>query len=345
MLVSMARFGNAGCSLCVAAIASGPRSREPLLYFMSKRIALLFSGQGAQTVGMGKDLAAHYPSVAALFERADSLLKRPLSQLMFEGPADELTQTVNCQPALYVHGVACLMVLREELGDFPVHAVAGLSLGEFTAHAAAETFDFETGLAVVAQRAAFMQEACESTEGGMAAIIGAEENVVRELAAKADVDVANLNSVGQIVISGEKSKIAAAVALAKEFGIRRALPLEVAGAYHSRLMESAYSRLGAVLDKTEFATPKYPVFCNVNAQPAVGAQAIRDSLREQVTGTVRWTETMERLVDEEKIEQFIELGPKGVLAGLLGRTRKGAPVVSISDVESLQAAVAQLRGA
>jgi len=310
---------------------------------MSKRIALLFSGQGAQVVGMGQDLAARYPVVASLFERADALLGRPLSRLMFEGPKEELTQTIHCQPALYVHGLACLAALREEWGDFPVSAVAGLSLGEFTAHAAAGTFDFETGLSLVAQRAAFMQQACEETEGGMAAMIGGEENYVRDLAVQADVDVANLNAEGQIVVSGEKSKVALAVGLAKEFGVRRAVLLDVAGAYHSRLMESAYTRLGKVLDETEFATPKIPVFCNIDAQPVSEPEAIRNALREQVTGTVRWTDTMVRLIDEEKIEQFIELGPGGVLAGLLGRTRKGTPILSIADVESLSAALEKLR--
>lgn len=310
---------------------------------MSKRIALLFSGQGAQVVGMGRDLAARYPAAASLFERADALLGRPLSRLMFEGPQEELTQTIHCQPALYVHGLACLAALREELGDFPVSAVAGLSLGEFTAHAAAGTFDFETGLSLVAQRAAFMQQACEETEGGMAAMIGGEENYVRDLAVHADVDVANLNAEGQMVVSGEKAKVALAVGLAKEYGIRRAVLLDVAGAYHSRLMESAYVRLGKVLDETEFATPKVPVFCNIDAQPVSEPDEIRNALREQVTGTVRWTDTMVRLVDEEKIEQFIELGPGGVLAGLLNRTRKGTPIVSIADVESLQAGLEKLR--
>ncbi|MEA3189153.1 MAG: [acyl-carrier-protein] S-malonyltransferase, partial [Chthoniobacter sp.] len=164
-----------------------------------KKTALLFAGQGAQTVGMGRDLCDAYPAAAEIFRRADQVLERPLSSLTFEGPDEELTKTVNCQPALYVHGMACLAALRSELSEFPVHAAAGLSLGEFTAHAAAGTFDFETGLRLVAQRATFMQEACDSTEGAMAAFIGADENAVRDLAAQTDVDVANLNSPGQTV--------------------------------------------------------------------------------------------------------------------------------------------------
>jgi [acyl-carrier-protein] S-malonyltransferase len=310
---------------------------------MSKRTALLFSGQGAQVVGMGRDLCGRYPVVAELFKKADEILQRPLSAIAFEGPQDDLTQTKNCQPALYVHGLACLAALRQELGDFPIHAAAGLSLGEFTAHAAAGTFDFETGLRLVEQRGQFMQDACETTEGAMAAMIGADENVVRDLAAETDVDVANINSPGQIVISGEASKVSLAVSLADEKGIRRAMPLDVAGAYHSRLMKSAYLKLAEVLQATPIQTPQFQVVCNVDARPVSDADAIRESLREQVTGSVLWAQSLGYLIDHEKCEQFIELGPGKVLAGLLNRTRKGTPVVSITDVPSLEAAVAELK--
>lgn len=309
----------------------------------SKRIALLFAGQGAQTVGMGKDLAAKYPVVAELFAKADQILDRPLSRIAFDGPDEELTQTKNCQPALFVHGLACLTALRQEIGHFPIHAAAGLSLGEFTAHAAAGTFDFETGLKLVARRGLFMQEACEQTSGGMAAMIGGDESAVRTLAAETDVDVANLNSPGQIVIAGESSKVALAVSLAKEHGIRLAKTLNVAGAYHSRLMNSAFLKLGEELQATPFQTPSFPVICNVDAAPVREAEEIRTSLQDQVTGTVRWTEVIEHLVDEEKCELFLELGPGGVLAGLLNRTRKGTPCVSISDCPSLEAALTTLR--
>lgn len=310
---------------------------------MSKRIALLFSGQGAQRVGMGKDLAAHYPDVADLFKKADTILERPLSQIAFDGPEEELTKTINCQPALYVHGMACLMALKHEWGDFPVAATAGLSLGEFTAHAAAGTFPFETGLSLVAQRAQFMQEACDSTEGTMAAMIGSDENDVRNLAAEADVDIANLNSPGQVVISGETTKVSFAASMAKEYGIPKAILLNVAGAYHSRLMNSAYLQLGEVLHRTIIQHPEFDVLCNVDAIAVRDPAVIRKALQDQVTGTVRWADTMARLVDEYRIEQFIELGPGGVLAGLLNRTRKGTPIVSISDLNSLREALAILR--
>jgi [acyl-carrier-protein] S-malonyltransferase len=177
----------------------------------------------------------------------------------------------------------------------------------------------------------------------MAAMIGADESAVRALASETDVDVANLNSPGQIVISGESAKIALAVSLAKEHGIRMAKTLNVAGAYHSRLMNSAFLKLGQELQRTAIASPRFPVICNTDARPVREPEEIRSSLQDQVTDTVHWTETMEYLVDEEKCELFIELGPGGVLAGLLNRTRKGTPCVSISDCASLEATVAAIR--
>ena len=309
---------------------------------MSKKIALLFAGQGAQAVGMGKDLAAEFPAVSNLFKQADEILGFPLTQTAFEGPADELTKTSICQPALYVHGLACLAALKEKLPEFAFDAAAGLSLGEFTAHAAAGTFDFKTGLELVAKRSQAMQEACEKTQGGMAAVIGGEENRIRDLAAAADVDVANLNSPGQIVLSGEASKIALAVSLAKEYGARKAVELQVAGAFHSRLMESAYLKLKDVLQSTSIEAPKVPVVCNVDAQAVADPEAIRRTLADQVTGSVRWTESVEYLLDHLHCDQLIELGPGGVLAGLVGRIRKGTPVISFSNSATLAEAVKAL---
>jgi [acyl-carrier-protein] S-malonyltransferase len=306
------------------------------------KIALLFAGQGAQTVGMGKDLAAASPAAAALFAQADAQLGYSLSNLAFEGPAEELTKTAVCQPALYVHGLACLAAIRERLPNFTFAATAGLSLGEFTAHAAAGTFDFATGLALVDKRARAMQAACDETQGGMAAIIGAEENDVRALAAAADVDVANLNCPGQIVVSGEASKVALAASIAKEYGARKAVELTVAGAFHSRLMESAYLSLKAALEETVIVEPSVPVICNVDARPVADPQEIRRTLADQVTGSVRWTESIEHLLDHEHCDLLVELGPGGVLAGLVGRIRKGTPVISISNVATLEAALEKL---
>src|SRR5436853_6521218 len=252
---------------------------------MAKKIGLLFAGQGAQTVGMGKDLADEFTVAAELFASADAILARKLTEVTWKGPIEELTKTSNCQPALFVHGLACLAVLRELAGNFPIETAAGLSLGEMTAHAAAGTFDFTNGLRLVQRRGELMDEACAATSGAMAAMIGADENAVRALAADADVDVANINAHGQIVISGEKAKVEIAVGLAKEHGIRRATLLNVAGAYHSRLMESAYEKLGAALLHVPVHTPRFPVISNVTGAEAVTPIEIRRTLQDQVTGT------------------------------------------------------------
>lgn len=309
---------------------------------MAKKIALLFAGQGAQSVGMGRELAAHHPVAGELFQEADQILGRSLSAIAWNGPLDELTKTSNCQPALYVHGLACLAALRNAAGDFPVEAAAGLSLGEWTAHAAAGTFDFATGLKLVETRGRLMDVACAETAGAMAAMIGADENTVRTLAADTDVDVANLNAPGQIVISGESAKVELAVSLAKEHGIRRATLLNVAGAYHSRLMNSAYEQLGQPLLDATLETPRFPVMSNVTGGPVETLPEIRTALQDQVTSTVRWTECMESLLDRG-CDFFIELGPGEVLAGLLRRTRKDANVMSISDPASIHACVEKLR--
>jgi [acyl-carrier-protein] S-malonyltransferase len=299
-----------------------------------KKVALLFAGQGAQTVGMGRDLAEQFPTAAELFQKADDVLGRKLSEIAWSGPIDALTKTSNCQPALFVHGLACFSVSRE-LAGFPIGGAAGLSLGEMTAHAAAGTFDFEKGLRLVQRRGELMDEACEKTSGGMAALIGADENVVRQLAADEDVDVANINAPGQIVISGELAKVEAAVGVAKEYGLRHATMLNVAGAYHSRLMESAYEKLGAVLQHVPMQPPSFPVISNVTGDEVKTPIEIRRALQDQVTGTVRWVDCMERLA-ALGCDFFIELGPGGVLAGLLRRTLKGVDVMSVSDVDSVR---------
>jgi len=308
-----------------------------------KKIALLFAGQGAQVVGMGKDLAGEFPAAADLFRQADEILGRKLSNIAWNGSIEELTKTSNCQPALFVHGLACFSILRELVGDFPAGGAAGLSLGEMTAHAAAGTFDFENGLKLVQKRGEFMDEACAETIGGMAAMIGGLENDVRQLAADEDVDVANINAPGQIVISGELAKVEAAVGVAKEYGIRRATMLNVAGAYHSRLMESAYEKLGAGLLEVQMQVPQFQVISNVTGREVETLPEIRRTLQDQVTSTVRWVDCMERLVDLG-CDLFIELGPGGVLAGLLKRTRKDVDVISVGDVGSVRAGAERLRG-
>ncbi len=309
---------------------------------MAKKIALLFAGQGAQVVGMGRDLAEQFPAAADLFRRADEILGRKLSEIAWNGPIEELTKTSNCQPALYVHGLACLAALREVAGEFPIEGAAGLSLGEITAHAAAGTFDFATGLKLVQRRGELMDEACAATYGAMAAMIGADENTVRLLAADEDVDVANINAPGQIVISGELAKVEAAIGVAKEYGIRRATLLNVAGAYHSRLMESAYVKLGEALAEIPMQTPRFAVISNVTGEEVTTPDEIRRTLQDQVTATVRWLDCMERLL-ERGCELFIELGSAGVLAGLLKRTRKDVDVVSASNAESARNCAERIR--
>ena len=303
---------------------------------MSKHIALIFPGQGAQALGMGRSLAEVSPAAAEVFRQADEILGWSLSKICWEGPEEELTKTSICQPALYVHGLAALAALREKTGAIAAVAAGGLSLGEFTAHAAAGTFDFATGLQLVAQRGQFMQEACEATHGGMAAMIGAEENVVRDLAAQTDVDVANINSPGQIVVSGEAAKVAAAVGLAKDFGIRKAVELNVAGAFHSRLMQPAYERLGQVLQSTQLCQPTIPVVCNVEGRSVKDADDIRSMLVAQVTGSVRWADCVTCLLDELGCDTFLELGPGTTLAGMIARIRKGTTVYSVGSAEDLE---------
>jgi [acyl-carrier-protein] S-malonyltransferase len=306
------------------------------------KIALLFAGQGAQTVGMGQELAGQFPPAGELFQEGDAVLGRGLSKIAWNGPLEELTRTSNCQPALYVHGLACLVALRNAAGEFPIEAAAGLSLGEWTAHAAAGTFDFAAGLKLVEQRGRLMEEACETTAGAMAAMIGADEGAVRQLAADTDVDVANLNAPGQIVISGEAAKVELAVSLAKEHGIRRATLLNVAGAYHSRLMNSAFVQMGEALLDAQLQMPRFPIISNVTGEVVDTLPEIRRTLQDQITATVRWTDCIEALLDRG-CDFFIELGPGGVLAGLLQRTRKGTDVMTVSDAASVQACAERLK--
>jgi [acyl-carrier-protein] S-malonyltransferase len=306
------------------------------------RAVLLFAGQGAQTVGMGRDLAEGYAPARELFARADAQLGDWLSRTMFEGPAAELTRTSVCQPALYVHGLACLELLRREVPELEIAGVAGLSLGEFTAHAAAGTYDFATGLDLVARRGAFMDEAAAASQGAMAALIGGEESDVRQLAEICDIDVANLNAPGQIVVSGSEAGVAKAVAIASEYGVRIAQPLEVAGAYHSRLMQPAQERLAEVLEGVSLAPPSLPVVCNVEAREVSDPAEIRRTLVEQVTGSVRWSECVQHFIAKGET-LFIELGPGRVLAGLMRRIDRSAKALSFCDREGLEKVVAELQ--
>jgi [acyl-carrier-protein] S-malonyltransferase len=299
------------------------------------KTALIFAGQGAQTVGMGKDLAAAFPSAKEWFHRANVALGYDLSAICHTGPEPELTKTENAQPAIFLVSWIAFQLLREKVPGLSVDATAGLSLGEFTALTAADALGFEDALRVVRQRGRFMQEACETTRGGMAAIIGLDEAVTREICSEAGVVLANLNCPGQLVISGETERIAKACELAKAKGAKRALPLPVAGAYHSPLMSSAQPKLKSELDRVTLKSPNGIVVSNVTARPHENPDNIRLRLVEQVTASVLWEQSMRYLLSHG-FNHFIELGPGTALSNFMKRIDKAAQVLNVADMASLE---------
>jgi [acyl-carrier-protein] S-malonyltransferase len=305
---------------------------------MSKT-ALLFAGQGAQAVGMGKDLAEKFPSAKAWFDRANAALGYDLAAICFNGPEAELTKTENAQPGIFLVSWVAFQLLKEQAPNLKFEATAGLSLGEFTALTAAGALTFEDGLRVVRQRGKFMQEACDVTRGGMAAVIGLDEAPTREVCAAAGVVLANLNCPGQLVISGEAEKITKACELAKAKGAKRAIPVTVAGAYHSPLMASAQPKLAAELAQAKISTPAVPVISNVTAQ-AHGTD-ISAKLVEQVCASVLWENSMRHLLSQG-FTRFIELGPGTALSGFMKRIDKTAQMLNVADVASLEATVKAL---
>jgi [acyl-carrier-protein] S-malonyltransferase len=302
---------------------------------MSKT-ALLFAGQGAQAVGMGKDLAEKFPSAKAWFDRANAALSYDLTTICFYGPDAELTKTENAQPGIFLVSWVAFQLLKEQVPTLKFEATAGLSLGEFAALAAAGAISFEDGLRVVRQRGKFMQEACDATRGGMAAVIGLDEAPTREVCAEAGVVLANLNCPGQLVISGETDKIARAVELAKAKGAKRAIPLPVAGAYHSPLMAGAQPKLQAELEKIKISAPSVPVISNVTALPQGTPTGISSRLVEQITSSVLWGKSMRYLLAHD-FTRFIELGPGAALSGFMKRIDKKAQMLNVADVASLEA--------
>ena len=302
------------------------------------KTALLFAGQGAQVVGMGRDLAERYTEAQTLFDRANEVLDYDLAKICFEGPEDLLTQTENAQPGIFLHSWVALEILRLRVPDLQFEAAAGLSLGEFTALAAAGVMSMEAGLSVVRKRGRFMQEACDATEGGMAAVIGLDENTTREVCAATDVELANLNCPGQLVISGAKEKVDRACEFAKEKGAKRAMPLTVAGAYHSRLMESAQPKLESALRKVELNLPGMPVISNVTAEPHATPGEILQRLVEQVTASVRWEASIRWLLSRG-FTRFIELGPGTALTGFMRRIDREVEIINVADLDSLEKAV------
>jgi [acyl-carrier-protein] S-malonyltransferase len=287
---------------------------------------------------MGKDLAENFPSARAWFDRANAALGYDLTSVCFRGPDSELTKTENAQPGIFLVSWVVFQLLKERVPALLFEATAGLSLGEFTALTAAGAVSFEDGLRVVRQRGRYMQEACDVTQGGMAAVIGLDEAPTREVCAQAGVVLANLNCPGQLVVSGEADRIEKACDLAKAKGARRAIPLPVAGAYHSPLMASAQPKLQAELAQARITAPAVPVISNVTAQPHSSPDQISARLVEQVTSSVRWEESMRYLL-VQGFTRFIELGPGTALSGFMKRIDKNAQMLNVADTGSLEATV------
>ena len=292
---------------------------------------------------MGRDLVEKYPSALQWFDRANTALGYDLADICFNGPESDLTKTENAQPGIFLVSWVALQLLKAQAPMLKGDATAGLSLGEFTALTAAGAMSFDDCLKVLRVRGRSMQEACEATRGSMAAIIGLDEVPTREVCTEAGVELANLNCPGQLVISGEMEKINKACELAKARGAKRALPLAVAGAYHSRLMESAQPTLTAALDGVAFMTPSVPVVSNVTAQPHGTATEIKSRLVEQVTAPVRWEASMRALL-AQGFTRFIELGPGNALSGFMKRIDKSAQMLNVADAASLEATVKAVNG-
>lgn len=310
------------------------------------KIAFLFPGQGSQAVGMGKQLAEQYEEVAQVFKKADEILGVPLSNLMFEGPQEELTLTTNAQPALLTTSVAILTALKQS-GITPDY-VAGHSLGEYSALVAAGAFSFEDGVYTVRKRGEYMEEAVPNGEGAMAAILGMDPALLRDVTEEVTkqghpVQIANMNSRAQIVISGTKTGVELASQKAKENGAKRAVPLRVSGPFHSSLMKPAAEKFRAVLDGIEMHDVSIPVVANVTADLITSKEEIKEKLVEQLYSPVLWYPSIERMV-ELGVDTVVEIGPGKVLAGLMKSIAPSVQAYAIYDEETLQSTISKLRG-
>ncbi len=303
--------------------------------------AVIFSGQGAQSVGMGKDLVDAFPACKALYETADKTLGYSLSEICFEGPAEELTKSNHAQPAIFVTSIACFTALKESCPELDIMGTAGLSLGEWSALHAAGVLSFEDTLRILEARGRFMQDACEEKDSTMLSIIGLALPILEEICEKSGVTIANLNSPAQTVLSGERANIEKATALAKEAGAKRALPLKVAGAFHSPLMQSAAIRLAEVLDSVEFKPATMPIVANVTGLPH-NADSIKETMIKQVTGSVRWQASIEWF-QAQGVTEYIECGPGKVLTGLIKRIDSSATLHNINNIASLEKTVAEIK--
>jgi [acyl-carrier-protein] S-malonyltransferase len=300
-------------------------------------IAFLFPGQGSQSVGMGKDLFDHYPAARATFDEADEALGTKLSQLCFEGPEEQLKLTENTQPAILTVSVAAWRVLSEK-GIKPAFA-AGHSLGEYSAHVAAGTISFADAVRTVRQRGRYMQEAVPVGTGAMAAILGMNLDAVGEVCAAAAqgqvCEPANINSPEQIVISGDAAAVERGVRIAQERGAKRAVILPVSAPFHCSLMKPAQDRLAADLEKLTFSTPGVPVVSNVYARPVEEAETACEALVRQVTASVRWSDSMQWLI-QHGVQTFVEVGPGKVLCGIMRQIDRTKKCLNVEDEASLQ---------
>lgn len=311
----------------------------------NRRVAVLFPGQGAQYVGMGKDLYEKCPESREVFDRAARILRFDLLRLMFEGPEETLTRTANSQPAIFVVSYAAWAALKARAKQFEPEAFAGLSLGEYTALVAAGSLSFEDGLRIVSKRGRFMEEACEARPGTMASVIGLTMSQVADVCdaarARGIVDVANANSPGQIVLSGEKDAVAEACRLAREQGAKAVIPLNVSGAFHSQLMEEAERRLAAELAQVHVTVPRVSVIANVTGQEESQPEEIVQNLARQVTGCVLFQQSLEVLLGRG-INTVVEVGCGKVLQGLVKRVNPQILRMGVEDAPSLKATLEAL---
>ncbi len=305
------------------------------------KVAYVFPGQGSQWVGMGHDLYETFAAAKTVFEQADEALGFPLTKLCFDGAEDELRQTINAQPAIVTVSFACLKAMQEVSGNNelpPPVFLAGHSLGEYTALAVAGVLDFATTVYLARERGRLMHEAGQERPGGMAAIIGLDETLLAGICEETEAKIVNINCPGQLVISGAAENITKAVSLAKSRGARRAIPLQVSGAFHTLLMQSAVDGMAEIIATLPFSEPTIPIIANTTAQPLTTADLIKEELLRQLCNCVQWQRSIEYMVDNG-VSTFIEIGPGKVLTGLIKRINKSVELINIGDAEAVKSII------